>query len=385
MKKVLITITSIIVVLVCVGILYSKSVIKRDVPILIEDEDNISENMIQANIVSYNQVCEGILYDLNEDEGKFLVTIPMQSDIQTGIETGKEYMSTNLFDEDTSQMSIFNFDLTDHVSACFDSAMAGAYYINSDANQHRKLMYTTIDNNKTITVASEDENITTGIVKTGNYVVYGTSDGNIKLANADGYKKLLYKLDDKYTIKKVRYFVRSQICVVQAENTDNEQNPLYMIDTANGDIRVIDINVEDFDTNEDSYSVVYISKITDNNQIYLYDISSDTRQLEKSGELIENVFFNDQGDKVIYIERTKEGATSFNIGLIIKNGLNNIRLISDVKLANRKIILNNDNTVYYSEIRSTTEDNSKTVSTEYSVLKCIFSLEFDNNRNASIH
>jgi len=385
MKKVLITITSIIVVLVCVGILYSKSVIKRDVPILIEDEDNISENMIQANIVSYNQVCEEILYDLNEDEGKFLVTIPMQSDIQTGIETGKEYMSTNLFDEDTSQMSIFNFDLTDHVSACFDSAMAGAYYINSDANQHRKLMYTTIDNNKTITVASEDENITTGIVKTGNYVVYGTSDGNIKLANADGYKKLLYKLDDKYTIKKVRYFVRSQICVVQAENTDNEQNPLYMIDTANGDIRVIDINVEDFDTNEDSYSVVYISKITDNNQIYLYDISSDTRQLEKSGELIENVFFNDQGDKVIYIERTKEGATSFNIGLIIKNGLNNIRLISDVKLANRKIILNNDNTVYYSEIRSTTEDNSKTVSTEYSVLKCIFSLEFDNNRNASIH
>jgi hypothetical protein len=293
-------------------------------------------------------------------------------------------MSTNLFDENTSQMSIFNFDLTDHVSVCFDSTLSGAYYISSDANQHRKLMYTTIDNNKTITVASEDENITTGIVKAGSYVVYGTSDGKIKLANADGYKKLLYKLDDKYTIKKVRYFVKSQICIVQAENTNNEQNPLYMIDIASGDIRVIDIDIEDFDTNEDSYSVVYISQITDNKQIYLYDISSDTRQLEKVGELIENVFFNYQGDKIVYVERTKEGATSFNIGLIIKNGLNNIRLISDVKLANRKIIFDNDNTIYYSEIRSTSEDDAKTVTTEYEILKCTFSLEFDSSRNASI-
>jgi hypothetical protein len=377
-------IAGIIAVLICVGILYSKSVIKRDVPILVEDDNNVSENMIQANIVSYSEVCKGILYDINEDDAKYLVTIPMQSDLQTGIETGKEYMSTNLFDENTSQISIFNFDLTDHVSTCFDSVMAGAYYISSDANQHRKLMYTTIDNTKTITIASEDENISTGIVRAGSYVVYGTSDGKIKLSNIDGYKKLLYKLDDKYIIKKVRYFIGSQICIVQAENTDNEQNPLYMIDTASGDIRVIDINVEDFDANEESYSVVYISKITDNNQIYLYDISSDTRQLEKSGTLIENVFFNDQGDKIIYIERTKEEATSFNVGLVIKNGLNNIRLISDVKLANRKIILDNANTIYYSEIRSTTEENSKTVNTEYSVLKCTFSLEFDNNRSISI-
>lgn len=383
MKKVFSAITAVIIVLACVGILYSKSIIKRDVPILVEDSDNVSENMEQANILSYNEVCQGLLYDINEDEGKYLVTIPMQGDIQAGIETGKEYMSTNLFDENTSQMSIFNFDLTDHVSVCFDSTLSGAYYISSDANQHRKLMYTTIDNNKTITVASEDENITTGIVKAGSYVVYGTSDGKIKLANADGYKKLLYKLDDKYTIKKVRYFVKSQICIVQAENTDNEQNPLYMIDIASGDIRVIDIDIEDFDTNEDSYSVVYISKITDNKQIYLYDISSDTRKLEKVGELIENVFFNYQGDKIVYIERTKEGATSFNIGLIIKNGLNNIRLISDVKLANRKIIFDNDNTIYYSEIRSTSEDDAKTATTEYEILKCTFSLEFDSNRNAS--
>lgn len=383
MKKVFSTITVVIIVLTCVGILYSKSVIKRDVPVLVEDSDSVSENMEQANILSYNEVCQGLLYDINEDEGKYLVTIPMQGDIQAGIETGKEYMSTNLFDENTSQMSSFNFDLTDHVSACFDSTLSGAYYISSDANQHRKLMYTTIDNNKTITVANEDENITTGIVKAGSYVVYGTSDGKIKLANADGYKKLLYKLDDKYTIKKVRYFVKSQICIVQAENTNNEQNPLYMIDIASGDIRVIDINIEDFDTNEDSYSVVYISKITDNKQIYLYDISSDTRQLEKVGELIENVFFNYQGDKIVYVERTKEGATSFNIGLIIKNGLNNIRLISDVKLANRKIIFDNDNTIYYSEIRSTSEDDAKTVTTEYEILKCTFSLEFDSSRNAS--
>lgn len=384
MKKVFSAITAVIIVLACVGILYSKSIIKRDVPILVEDSDNVSENMEQANILSYNEVCQGLLYDINEDEGKYLVTIPMQGDIQAGIETGKEYMSTNLFDENTSQMSIFNFDLTDHVSVCFDSTLSGAYYISSDANQHRKLMYTTIDNNKTITVASEDENITTGIVKAGSYVVYGTSDGKIKLANADGYKKLLYKLDDKYTIKKVRYFVKSQICIVQAENTNNEQNPLYMIDIASGDIRVIDIDIEDFDTNEDSYSVVYISQITDNKQIYLYDISSDTRQLEKVGELIENVFFNYQGDKIVYVERTKEGATSFNIGLIIKNGLNNIRLISDVKLANRKIIFDNDNTIYYSEIRSTSEDDAKTVTTEYEILKCTFSLEFDSSRNASI-
>lgn len=372
MKKTIVGVLLVIAILSSVGILYSNSYIRRDVPVLVDKDNDVTQNMTQANISSYNEVCAGMIYDINEDSGKFLVTLPTQTDIQTGLQADKAYMSANLFNAKTLQMRPFNFDLTDHVSACFDKDISGVYYISSDKNQNRTLLYTTIDGSKTKTIAGKEENISTGVVKAGDYVIYGTSDGKIKLADKDGNKRILYEMDDRFVIKKVRYFYKSQLCIVQAENKSISQTPLFMIDTAAGDIKVIDNNVEDFDVNESSYSIVYISKLEEANQVYLYDIFNASRKYEKSG-LIENVFFNDSGSKIVYIERVKKEATIFNIGLIEKNGANNIRIISDVKLSNKKIIFKGKDTIYYSELVNSSDKNSVT-NIDYKVEKCVFSL-----------
>lgn len=373
MKKIIIGVLAVIAILSTVGILYSNSYIRRDVPVLVDKDNDVTQSMTQADISSYDEICDGIMYDINDKNDKFLVTLPIQTDIQTGIQADKEYMSVNLFDSKTSQMRLFNFDLTDHVSACFDKDLKGAYYISSDKNQNRKLLYTTIDGSKTKTIASKDEYITTGVTRIGDYVIYGTSDGKIKLADSEGNKRILFEMDDKFIIKKVRYFSKSQFCIVQAENKSNSQAPLFMIDTASGDIKVIDNNVEDFDANEESYCIVYISKLEEENQVYLYDIFNAARKFEKSG-LIENVFFNDGGDIIAYIERVKKEATIFNIGLIEKNGANNIRIISDVKLSNKKIIFKGENTIYYSELVNSTDKTNSVTNIDYKVEKCVFSL-----------
>ncbi|NMC56817.1 MAG: hypothetical protein GYA50_06325 [Eubacteriaceae bacterium] len=373
MKKTILGVLAVIAILSAVGILYSNSYIRRDVPVLVDKDNDVTQNVTQANISSYDDVCDGIIYDINDDNDKFLVTLPIQTDIQTGLQADKSYMSVNLFNSKTSQMRLFNFDLTDHVSACFDKDIGGVFYISSDKNQNRKLLYTTIDGSKTKTIAGKEEYISTGVVRSGDYVIYGTSDGKIKLADKDGNKKILYEMDDRFTIKKVRYFSKSQLCIVQAENKSNSQTPLFMIDTAAGDIKVIDNNVEDFDANESSYSIVYISKLEDENQVYLYDIFNAARKFEKSG-LMENVFFNDAGDMIAYIERVKKEATAFNIGLIEKNGVNNIRIISDVKLSNKKIIFKGENTIYYSELVNLSDKTNSVTNIEYKVEKCVFSL-----------
>lgn len=373
MKKTIIGVLAVIVILSSVGILYSNSYIRRDVPVLVDKDNDVTQNMTQTNILSYDEVCDGMIYDINDDNDKFLVTLPTLTDIQTGLQADKEYMSVNLFNTKTSQMRPFNFDLTDHVSACFDKDISGVYYISSDKNQNRTLLYTTIDGSKTKTIAGKEEYISTGVVRAGDDVVYGTSDGKIKIADKDGNKKILYELDDRFTIKKVRYFSKSQLCIIQAENKSNNQTPLFMIDTASGDIKVIDNNVEDFDANESSYSIAYISKLEEENQVYLYDIFNAARKFEKSG-LIENVFFNDRGTLIAYIERVKKEATIFNIGLIEKSGSNNIRIISDIKLSNKKIIFKGKDTIYYSELLNSSDKASSVTNIDYKVEKCVFSL-----------
>jgi len=375
MKKPFWGVFAFITALLIITAIYSNSRIKRDVPILLVKKDiNASSDIVQAEILSYEEICEGIIYDINNSNDKILVALAMQTDPQTGLSSDKQYMSTNLYDVKTSQMKLFNFDLTDHVSACFDENMLGVYYLSMDKNQDRAIMYTTIDNNKTKIIAGKEEKITTGIIRAGKYVIYGTNDGKIKIADSKDYKKIIYEMGDKYTVKKIRYFVKSQICIVQAENKNNNQNPLFMIDTANGDMRLIDINVIDFDTDENGYSVVYITKIgQDENQIYLYDITSNARKFEKSG-LIENVFFNKSGDAIAYIEKTKTEATVFNIGLIIKNGKKNIRIISDIKLSNKKLVFVDDYIIYFSEMTSKTAELNTTPIHEYKIKKIVFSL-----------
>lgn len=375
MRKYFAAILAVALVVVALSIAYTKLYIKRDVPILVErTQVATSTAIVQADIVSYEAVCSGIIYDIDQNSGNYLVTLPMQSDIQTGIDAGKKYMSVNLYNASTKQTSVFNFDLTNHISACFAEDATGVYYISSDARQRKELMYTTIDNSKTISIAGGDEKISTGICRVGENIVYGTQDGKIVLANAAGEKKELFALNEQTAIKKVCFFPTSQWAIVLVENQKTKQTPLYVIDITNKNMKNIDLNAEDFDANEENALIVYITKSESGNQIYSYDIRKNRKTYLKSG-LVENVVLSPSGEKVAYFERTKDGASTVHIGLVdLTNGIANIRLVTDVRLSNRKIVWSGENIILFSEHRSLTTKSETGESLEYVVQKCEYML-----------
>lgn len=371
MRKYFAAILAVAVVVIVLSITYTKLYIKRDVPILVErTQVATSTAIVQADIVSYETVCPGIIYDIDQNSGNYLLTLPMQSDIQTGIDAGKKYMSVNLYNASTKQTSVFNFDLTNHISACFAKDATGVYYISSDARQRKELMYTTIDNSKTISIAGGDEKISTSICRAGESIVYGTQDGKIILVNAAGEKKELFALNEPIAIKKVCFFPTSQWAIVLTENQKTKQTPLYVIDITNKNMKNIDLNVEDFDANEEKALIAYITKAESGSQIYSYDIRKNRKTYLKSG-LVENVFFSPSGEKAAYFERTKDGASTVHIGLVdLTSGIANIRLVSDVRLGNRKIVWSGENTILFSEHRSLTTKSEIGESLEYVVQKC---------------
>lgn len=386
MRKYIVAISFVVVLIFVLGVLHTKFYIKRDVPILVErTQVATTTSIIQADILSYTEACPGIIYDIEGQTGNCLVTLPMQSDVQAGIDAGKKYMSVNLYNAATKQMRVFNFDLTNHISACFAQDMAGVYYISyisNETTQRREVMYTTIDNSKTVTVSSADEKVSTGINRAGDNVVYGTSDGKILLANANTEKKQIFAMDERFSIKKVRFFANAQLCIILAENQKTKQSPLYVVDVKNENMKIIDTNARDFDANEKNEAVIYIAKTTDGDQVYLYDIYENRKTYLKSG-LVENVFFDESGNKAAYLERAKEEASTFHIGLIdLSSGITNIRLVSDIRLSNRKIVWSGENRILFSEHGTlTAAKESANENSDYIVKKCEFSLTINQQKS----
>ncbi len=383
MKKYFSVILIVVALAAVLSTVHTKLYIKRDIPILVERTQIATSTSIdQANIVSYEQVCPGIIYDVDQTSGNYLVTLPMQSDIQTGIDAGKKYMSVNLYNVSTKQTSVFNFDLTNHISACFAKDMAGVFYVSSDARQRRELMYTTIDNSKTVSIAGADDKISTEISRAGEETIYGTQDGKIVLANAAGEKRIIFDLGERLSVKKVCFFPQSQLVVCLSENQKTKQTPLHVIDITNKKMKTIDSTTEDFDANEETATIVYITKAEGGSQIYSYNIHQNRKTYLKSG-LVENVFFSPSGNKAVYIERAKDGASTIHLGLVdLKNGIANIRLVSDIRLSSRKVVWSGEDTILFSEQRNLATKPETGETFEYVVQKCEYRVELTDEQKS---
>jgi hypothetical protein len=130
-------------------------------------------------------------------------------------------------------------------------------------------------------------------------------------------------------------------------------------------------SIIDFDANEVAGIAVYIEVDEAESRLFSYSTASGEKRELHSGSSLYCVALNAEGSMLVYGERTTEGGLNYNIHIMMVESGASAKLLSEVRLSNRKILWGKGNTLYLSMHSVQESSNSILLSDIY---RCKFTI-----------
>ncbi|MFZ7132190.1 MAG: hypothetical protein ACOWWR_07520 [Eubacteriales bacterium] len=330
--------------------------------------DNVTIKNINDNLT------DGLVYDMSKD-GKDLLIGNLSDTITTNITSAGSSLNMHLYNVKSNQLKQILTSSKEQVNGLMDNNNDGMLYVEYKEDDDGKpipnsytLNWSNTVGTMTKSISDPDESVSEKFYITNNTLIYGNSNGEIKLMDIDTideeniYPKT-YQLDteEPLSITKIQYHSELNEAIFLVKNSESNSTDLYHVRLEKYLLNpiLIEKNVSDFDLAQDRKGILYCISGEKNKLVYLEMLQLVPEKDILYEGAVKFFSFSPDEKEIIFSEKIDSSSNTQNLWIMNSDGNELKQVASNLKITGNRIIFHPNKNIIYFSVYDIDEENPK--------------------------